>query len=204
MRKAAGLIVEAFGQQHMGVDTERPVVDCMASGNSGDRVARAMEQSAVMAVIGKLPEPQECWVALTYTDDHTDYDMGVVVRHVMSQSSRFGVFGQISVEDIVGTVEAITMMVGNAIGKTINGRERHPRVDVIKASGKDPKQFQAGKFWGRLWSAVDKATAELDCAALDAVDEMLVGRVRKGAAVNCGSGAHIRTSSNERSAATDC
>lgn len=182
MRKAARLIIWALGQQNMGVDHGRPVVDCMATGN-GSGLVRAMEKSDILGVIGKLPEPQECWVALAYSDDHTDYDVGVVVRYVLSQSPRFGVHGQIELEGIFGAIEAITMMVGNAISKTINGRERHSRAAVIEASGKDPKQFQPSRFWGRVWSAVDKSTAELDCAALDAVDAMLAGkRVRAEAA----------------------
>lgn len=180
MRQAARLIIWALGEQHMSVDHQLPSVGGKV--DSGAKVARCMEKSEIVALVGRLPEPQECWVCLTYSDDHTEYDMGVVIKHVIAQAKHHGAPGKIDFEDIVSVVDAVRMMVENAIGKTINGRERHSRQSIMDVLGIDRAQFVPSRFWGRMESAVDKITYTLDCAALDAVDDLLARKAGRGEA----------------------
>ncbi|TNE75506.1 MAG: hypothetical protein EP334_10160 [Gammaproteobacteria bacterium] len=150
--------------------------------DSGAKVARCMEKSEIVSVVEHLPEPQECWVALAYTDDFTDHDMGTVIKYVLTHAKSHGFTGKIDFEDIIIVVDALRMMVENAIGKTINGRERYSRQTILDVLDIDRSQFVPSRFWGRMESMVDKITHALDCGALDAVDDFLRRRVQRGEA----------------------
>jgi len=180
MRQAVRLIIWAFGQQNMSIDHEQEMIGGKV--DSGAKVARAMEKSEIIAIVERMPEVQESWVCLAYTDDHTEHDLGVVMRHVLDQAARYGAAGQINVGEIASAIEGIMMMIHNAISKTINGRDRHDRQAIVRVLGISHQSFVPSRFWGRMQSAVDKITADLDATALDAVDQYLRNKSDKSEA----------------------
>lgn len=186
MRQAARLIVWAFGQQNMSVDFSRELVDCMPVTSSGDLVVGKMEKSEIQDVVNRLPDMQRRWALLTYTVRRRRLeevqDLGALVGHVMNVSEQFGANGQIKVKDVYCTVEAITMMVENAVRKTINGHEKHSRQKIVDVLGIDYRHYVPSRFWGRMLSAVNKITADLDSAALDAVDRVVARKEERGEA----------------------
>ncbi|MDC0003782.1 hypothetical protein OAE19_05220 [Porticoccaceae bacterium] len=155
--------------------------------NPNNRVARAMESSKVMNAVESLPDELRLWTFWMYTDpDQAQRDkwegrlLAMLIDHLddagkndqQEGSDSGGIKGIRAGAD---AVRVINMQMNSFRHSRRCDKALYRAADYARAIGKDRKQFDRSRLWGRLCVAAVAKMEEMDCATMEPVEEVLHG-----------------------------
>ena len=146
--------------------------------NAGSRIARAMEASLVMNAVEDLPEPLRLWVLWVYTDpdpEQRDALEGRVLALLVES------LDEVEKENIKGVkvgadaIRVISMQMNSFRHDRRRGKQLYRAADYARAICRDRKQFSPDRMWGRYCAAAVAEMSKMDAAAMEPVQDVLVG-----------------------------